>query len=126
MAAPFNWHWTQWIMEWWRGLPTLYASGGGPPPLHVKTISLVLRVRKCHPDRIPRLDRGFFFLHPPPLSFALHETFYRLFLSSSFRSSRQSSLKMIEGGTIVPNNRFIPFPLDTLSEKTNPNFSSKL
>lgn len=45
MAAPFNWHWTQWIMEWWCGPP---LSGGGPP-LHVKTISLVLRVRKCHP-----------------------------------------------------------------------------
>lgn len=41
---------------------TLYASGGGPPPLHVKTISLVLRVRKCHSLRSypsPRLDRGF-------------------------------------------------------------------
>lgn len=62
MAAPFNWHWTQWIMEWWCGPP---LSGGGPP-LHVKTISLVLRVRKCHPcapSPTISLDRASF-LHP--------------------------------------------------------------
>ena len=43
MAAPFNWHWTQWIMEWCRS--TLSATTD--PALHVKTISLVLRTESA-------------------------------------------------------------------------------
>lgn len=73
MAAPFNWHWTQWIMEWWCGLPY-------PPPvvglLHFMSKPFRLfyayeSATPCvpsHPSLLassPRLDRGFFFLYLP-------------------------------------------------------------
>lgn len=54
MAAPFNWHWTQWIMEWCRPCPRRPPPPVAPP-LHVKTISLVLRTKVP-----PRAT------HPPP------------------------------------------------------------
>lgn len=80
MAAPFNWHWTQWIMERCRPWPT--STVGGGHHFMSKPFRLFY-VRKCH-RALTTLSVPHSTPHPPPVSSPLLATLSSSFINTPF------------------------------------------